>query len=195
MRTASVKRETKETKVNISLGLDGSGKADIATGCGFLDHMLELFARHGDFDLEAKCLGDTHVDYHHTVEDVGISLGKAFAEAMGDKRGISRYGQFFMPMDETLMLCVCDISGRDCLGWAVDMPAPQVGDFDSELSKEFWLGFIRNCPMAMHFRMLAGDNTHHVIEAMFKGMARALKQAVAIDGKHADEIPSTKGVL
>ena len=195
MRKASVLRETKETKVKIELCIDGCGKADIATGCGFLDHMLELFARHGDFDLEAKCCGDTQVDYHHTVEDVGISLGKAFMEALGDKRGINRYGQFYMPMDETLMLCVCDISGRDCLGWAVDMPSPQVWDFDSELAKEFWLAFVRNCPMAMHFRMFAGDNTHHVIESMFKGMARALKQAVAIDAKHADEIPSTKGVL
>lgn len=195
MRKASVLRQTKETKVSIELCLDGCGRADIATGCGFLDHMLELFARHGDFDLEAKCCGDIQVDYHHTVEDVGISLGMAFAEALGDKRGIQRYGQFFMPMDETLMLCVCDISGRDHLGWAVDMPSPQVGDFDSELAKEFWLAFVRNCPSALHFRMFSGDNTHHVIEAMFKGMARALKAAVAIDEKHADEIPSTKGVL
>ena len=194
MRKASVLRETKETKVSIELCLEG-GKGEIATGCGFLDHMLDLFARHGDFGLSAKCLGDTQVDYHHSVEDVGISLGMAFAEALGEKRGIKRYGQFFMPMDETLMLCVCDISGRDYLGWAVDMPSPQVGDFDSELAKEFWLGFVRNCPMSMHFRMLSGDNTHHVIEAMFKGMARALKEAVSIDAAHADEIPSTKGVL
>lgn len=195
MRKASLLRETKETSVSIELCLDGRGTAEIATGCGFLDHMLELFARHGDFDLKAKCCGDTQVDYHHTVEDVGISLGKAFFEALGDKRGIKRYGQFFMPMDETLMLCVCDISGRDHLGWAVQMPSPQVGDFDSELAKEFWLGFVRNCPMAMHFRMFSGDNTHHVIEAMFKGMARALKEAVEIDPRHAEEIPSTKGVL
>ncbi len=195
MRKASVERKTKETQVKIELCIDGKGRADIESGCGFLDHMLELFARHGDFDLEVKCCGDTEVDYHHSVEDVGISLGRAFAEALGEKRGIMRYGQFFMPMDETLMLCVCDISGRDCLGWGVTMPSPQVGDFDSELAKEFWLGFIRNCPMAMHFRMFSGDNTHHVIEAMFKGMARALKQAVTTDPAHADEIPSTKGVL
>ena len=195
MRKASVFRETKETKVSVELCLEGSGKNEIASGCGFLDHMLELFARHGDFDLRVNCVGDTEVDFHHSVEDVGITLGKTFAEALGDKRGISRYGQFFMPMDETLMLCVCDISGRDCLGWQVNMPSPRVGDFDSELAKEFWLGFIRNCPMALHFNMMAGDNTHHVIEAMFKGMARALKQAVAIDPAHAGEIPSTKGVL
>ena len=194
MRTACVNRETKETKVSVSLCLEG-GAAAQDTGCGFLDHMLGLFARHGDFGLEISCVGDTQVDFHHTVEDVGISLGMAFAEALGDKRGINRYGQFYMPMDETLMLCVCDISGREHLGWAVEMPSPKVGDFDSELAKEFWLGFVRNCPMAMHFRMFAGDNTHHVIEAMFKGMARALKQAVSIDAAHADEIPSTKGVL
>jgi len=195
MRKASVLRETKETKVSLELCLDGSGANEIASGCGFLDHMLELFARHGDFDLRLSCAGDVEVDFHHTVEDVGISLGKAFAEALGDKRGITRYGQFFMPMDETLMLCACDISGRDYLGWQVSMPSPRVGDFDSELAKEFWLGFVRNCPMALHFKMFAGDNTHHVIEAMFKGAARALKQAAAIDPAHADEIPSTKGVL
>lgn len=195
MRKASVFRETGETKVNISLCLEGSGQASVDTGCGFLNHMLELFARHGDFDLAVSCAGDTDVDFHHTVEDVGIALGRAFSEALGDRRGISRYGQMYMPMDETLMLCVCDISGRDYLGWAVEMPSARVGSFDSELAKEFWLGFVRNCPMAMHFRMLAGENTHHVIEAMFKGMARALKAAVAPDPRHAGEIPSTKGVL
>jgi len=195
MRSASIKRDTKETQITLSIDLDGTGKSELATGCGFLDHMLTLFARHGDFDLTVSCNGDTEVDYHHTVEDIGICLGQAFTQALGDKRGINRYGQFLLPMDETLVLCACDLSGRDYLGWAVTLPAAKVGDFDTELAKEFWLGFVRNCPMALHFRMFSGDNTHHVIEAMFKGMARALKEAVAIDPRHAGEIPSTKGVL
>jgi len=195
MRTASIKRETRETQIQLSLNLDGAGRAEIATGCGFLDHMLELFARHGDFDLTVSCRGDTQVDCHHTVEDIGICLGRAFDEALGDRRGIVRYGQFFLPMDETLVLCALDLSGRDYLGWAVDLPAAKVGDFDTELAQEFWLGFVRNCPGSIHIREMAGENTHHILEAVFKGMGRALKAAVSLDPKHLQEIPSTKGVL
>ena len=157
--------------------------------------MLTLFARHGDFDLTVSCQGDTQVDGHHTVEDTGICLGKAFAQALGDKRGITRYGQFLLPMDETLVLIACDLSGRDYLGWAVDLPAQRVGDFDTELAREFWLAFVRECPMALHIRLLTGENTHHILEAVFKGAGRALKMAAAMDEKHRDEIPSTKGVL
>ena len=195
MRTASIKRDTRETQIELNLNLDGTGKVAIATGCGFMDHMLELFARHGDIDLTVKCQGDTHVDYHHSVEDIGICLGRAFHEALGDKRGINRYGQFLLPMDETLVLCACDLSGRDYLGWSVELTNPKVGDFDTELAKEFWLGFVRNCPASIHIRQMAGRNTHHILEATFKGMGRTLKMAVAMDPKHADEIPSTKGVL
>ncbi|WP_300688638.1 imidazoleglycerol-phosphate dehydratase HisB [uncultured Oscillibacter sp.] len=195
MRTASIQRDTRETQIKLSLNLDGTGKAEISTGCGFLDHMLELFARHGDFDLSVACRGDTQVDYHHSVEDVGICLGRAFQEALGDKRGIVRYGQFLLPMDETLVLCACDLSGRDYLGWAVDLPSAKVGDFDTELAQEFWLGFVRNCPGSLHIRRMAGENTHHILEAVFKGMGRTLKGAVSLDPKHMDEIPSTKGVL
>ena len=179
----------------MTLNLDGTGKADIVSGCGFLDHMLELFARHGDIDLTVKCNGDTHVDYHHSVEDIGICLGKAFTEALGDKRGITRYGQFLLPMDETLVLCACDLSGRDYLGWGVELPSMTVGDFDTELAEEFWLAFVRNCPASIHIRQMAGKNTHHILEAIFKGMGRTLKMAVAMDEKHLNEIPSTKGTL
>ena len=195
MRTAAIRRDTKETQIELTLNLDGTGTGSIATGCGFLDHMLTLFARHGDFDLSVTCQGDTQVDYHHTVEDIGICLGKAFTQALGDKRGITRYGQFLLPMDETLVLCAVDLSGRDYLGWAVDLPAAKVGDFDTELAKEFWLAFVRKCPASVHIRQLAGENTHHILEAVFKGMGRALKEAVAPDAKHLDEIPSTKGTL
>lgn len=195
MRTAEIARRTAETDVRLRLELDGTGESRVSTGCGFLDHMLELFARHGDFDLSVACRGDTRVDYHHSVEDVGICLGRAFQEALGDKRGIVRYGQFLLPMDETLVLCACDLSGRDYLGWAVDLPAAKVGDFDTELAQEFWLGFVRNCPGSLHIRRMAGENTHHILEAVFKGMGRTLKGAVSLDPKHMDEIPSTKGVL
>lgn len=195
MRTATIKRDTRETQIELALDLDGTGRAEIATGCGFLDHMLELFARHGDFDLSVTCHGDTQVDYHHSVEDIGICLGRAFTQALGDKRGITRYGQFLLPMDETLALCAVDLSGRDYLGWAVELPSMTVGDFDTELAKEFWLAFVRNCPASVHIRQMAGENTHHILEAIFKGMGRTLKMAVAMDPKHADEIPSTKGVL
>ncbi|MBQ2739921.1 MAG: imidazoleglycerol-phosphate dehydratase HisB [Oscillibacter sp.] len=195
MRTATISRETKETAIALTLCLDGTGKAEVSSGCGFLDHMLTLFARHGDFDLELTCKGDTEVDYHHTVEDIGIALGQAFTAALGEKRGINRYGQFLLPMDETLVLCACDLSGRDYLGWAVTLPAAKVGDFDTELAKEFWLGFVRNCPASIHIREMCGENTHHILEAVFKGMGRCLKEAVALDPKHLGEVPSTKGVL
>ena len=195
MRTASIQRDTQETRIKLSLNLDGTGKADVSTGCGFLNHMLELFARHGDFDLSVVCRGDVQVDCHHSVEDTGICLGKAFQEALGDKRGIVRYGQFLLPMDETLVLCAVDLSGRDYLGWALELSAAKVGDFDTELAKEFWLGFVRNCPGSLHIRQLAGENTHHILEAVFKGMGRTLKEAVSLDPGHAGEIPSTKGLL
>ena len=195
MRTASIKRDTRETQISLSLDLDGTGRSQIATGVGFLDHMLELFARHGDFDLTVACSGDTQVDGHHSVEDVGICLGQAFAKALGDKRGICRYGQCLLPMDETLVLIAVDLSGRDYLGWSVTLPSPRVGDFDTELAQEFWLAFVRNCPGSLHIRQMAGENTHHILEAVFKGTGRALRMAAAMDENHRDEIPSTKGVL
>ncbi len=195
MRTASIKRDTRETQISLSLDLDGTGRSQIATGVGFLDHMLELFARHGDFDLTISCRGDTQVDGHHSVEDVGICLGQAFAQALGDKRGICRYGQCLLPMDETLVLIAVDLSGRDYLGWSVTLPSPRVGDFDTELAQEFWLAFVRNCPGSLHIRQMAGENTHHILEAVFKGTGRALRMAAAMDENHRDEIPSTKGVL
>lgn len=195
MRTAEIKRDTNETKITLTLSLDGTGVSDVKTGCGFLDHMLTLFARHGDFDLTLRCDGDTEVDGHHSVEDVGICLGKAFTAALGDKRGISRYGQYLLPMDETLVLCAADLSGRDFLGWDVPLPCARVGDFDTELAREFWLGFVRNFHASVHIRLLTGDNTHHILEAMFKGMGRTLRQAVATDPRHAGELPSTKGTL
>ena len=195
MRTANIKRDTRETQIRLTLDLDGAGKSSVSSGVGFLDHMLELFARHGDFDLTLTCHGDTQVDFHHSVEDIGICLGQAFAESLGDKRGIARYGQFLLPMDEALVLCAVDLSGRDYLGWAVDLPAAKVGDFDTELAQEFWLGFVRNCPGSLHIRRMAGENTHHILEAVFKGAGRTLKAAVALDPKHLGEIPSTKGVL
>ena len=178
-----------------TLELDGSGKSEICSGCGFLDHMLELFARHGRFDLAVKCDGDLQVDAHHTVEDCGIVLGKCFAQALGEMRGINRYGSMILPMDETLMLCAVDLSGRAHLGWQVQLPAEQIGNFDTELGKEFWLAFVRACPGAVHFKQLAGDNTHHILEACFKGMARALRQAVAFEPGFENQIPSTKGTL
>ena len=195
MRTAEIQRDTRETRISLTLCLDGTGKSDVATGVGFLDHMLTLFARHGDFDLTVRCHGDTEVDGHHSVEDVGICLGRAFSQALGDKRGICRYGQSLLPMDETLVLCACDLSGRDYLGWAVELPAARVGDFDTELAKEFWLAFVRSCPGSVHIRSVAGENTHHILEAVFKGMGRTLKAAAALDEKHLGEIPSTKGTL
>lgn len=193
MRTATIKRDTKETQIRLELNLDGTGRADIATGCGFLDHMLELFARHGDFDLTVACHGDTQVDCHHSVEDIGICLGKAFTQALGDKRGITRYGSFLLPMDEALILSAVDISGRSCLCCELDIPTEKIGTFDTELVEEFFLGFVRNCPMSLHLRQLAGKNAHHIVEGAFKSVGRALKAAVVLDG--SNEIPSTKGVL
>ena len=195
MRTADIRRDTRETRIQLSLNLDGTGKADIATGVGFLDHMLELFARHGDFDLIVRCQGDTQVDSHHSVEDIGICLGRAFAEALGDKRGITRYGQFLLPMDEALILCAVDLSGRCTLNWDIHCTTEKVGDFDVECAKEFWLGFARSVPATVHFVQFAGENTHHILEACFKGAGHALGAAVKIDEAHKDEIPSTKGLL
>lgn len=195
MRTATIERKTGETQIEIELNLDGKGSYDINTDCGFLGHMLELFARHGRFDLKVTAKGDSHVDFHHTTEDTGIALGRAFATALGDKRGIKRYGSFALPMDLTLVLCAVDLSGRCALNYSLEIPAEKVGDFDTELAREFWAGFSRECPGAYHFHQLSGDDSHHIIEASFKGMARALKEAVTVDEQYRDEIPSTKGVL
>ncbi len=195
MRTAELKRTTGETDVRLLLDLDGVGDSDIQTGCGFLDHMLTLFARHGRFDLNVYCKGDVEVDFHHTVEDVGITLGKAFAEALGDKKGIVRYGDKLLPMDEALILSAVDLSGRDTLCYELDIPAQKVGTFDTELCEEFWLAFVRESKITLHLRQLAGKNAHHIIEGAFKSVAHSLKDAVAIDPEFADEIPSTKGVL
>ncbi|MBQ9030872.1 MAG: imidazoleglycerol-phosphate dehydratase HisB [Parasporobacterium sp.] len=195
MRTAQIIRTTTETDIRISLDLDGTGVYEIHTGCGFLDHMLELFARHGSFDLKVTCKGDTQVDDHHTTEDIGIALGQAFSQALGDKRGIRRYGQTILPMDEALILTAVDISGRACLGYDLTIPSQKVGSFDTELVQEFWLAFVRQCACALHIRQLAGINSHHIIEGAFKSAARSLKEAVSIDDKAPDAIPSTKGIL
>ena len=195
MRKATIERKTNETDISLTLDLEGSGSAEIATGCGFLDHMLTLFAPHGRFDLALKCEGDRWVDYHHTVEDVGIALGEAFKAALGDKAGITRYGSFLLPMDEALVLCAADLSGRAYLAWNVTLPAEKVGDFDTELGEEFGLGFVRALGATVHLRQLDGKNTHHILEAVFKGMGRTLKEAVAIDPALAGALPSTKGLL
>lgn len=195
MRSAEIIRITKETDIRLSLALDGKGKSNIDTGCGFLNHMLTLFASHGRFDLEVFCKGDIDVDFHHTAEDVGICLGQAFTKALGDKKGITRYGSFILPMDEALILTAADISGRCHLCYDLDIPAQKIGSFDSELVQEFFLAFVRNCPMSLHIRKLEGTNSHHIAEGAFKSVARTLKAAVKIDADAADEIPSTKGVL
>lgn len=195
MRTSQINRITAETNISLSLNLDGKGKSQIASGCGFLDHMLILFARHAGFDLELKCLGDTFVDYHHTTEDIGICLGKAVKEALGDKRGIVRYGSMLLPMDEALVLTAVDISGRGMLRFGLDLPTEKVGDFDTELVKEFFLAFTRESDITVHIRQLDGENSHHIIEGTFKSFARSLRQAVSVDEKFKDEIPSTKGVI
>ncbi len=195
MRTSEIKRTTAETDITLSLSLDGTGKSEIETGCGFLDHMLTLFARHGRFDLCVKATGDTYVDDHHTAEDVGICLGQAFREALSDKRGICRYGSCTLPMDEALILAACDLSGRSFLGYALDIHTEKVGTFDTELVEEFFLAFSREAALNLHLRSLAGQNTHHIIEGAFKATARALRDAVKIDPDFKDEIPSTKGVL
>ena len=194
-RMISLERNTNETQIDLTLDLDGSGRYEIDTGCGFLNHMLELFARHGRFDLVLTCHGDVQVDYHHTTEDVGIALGQAFARALGDMRGIQRYGSFYLPMDEALILCAVDLSGRCTLNWDVHCNTEKVGDFDVECAKEFWLGFARSVPATIHFVQFAGENTHHILEACFKGAGHALGAAVKIDEAHKDEIPSTKGLL
>ena len=193
MRTSNIERKTAETQISLSLDLDGEGKSKIDSGCGFLDHMLTLFASHGKFDLTLSCKGDTYVDDHHTVEEIGICLGKAFAEALGDKRGIARYGDITLPMDEALILAAVDLSGRDYLGYALEIPTEKVGSFDTELVEEFWLAFVRNAACNLHIRQLAGKNSHHIIEGAFKAVARALRAAVKSDG--TDTVPSTKGVL
>ena len=195
MRTAETVRNTAETRISLRLELDGSGENSIDSGCGFLNHMLTLFSRHGGFDLQLRCIGDTDVDYHHTTEDVGIVLGQAVAQALGDKRGVQRYGSMLLPMDEALTLCAIDLSGRAYLGYALDVPAQRVGDFDTELAKEFFWGFTRSAACTLHLRQLAGENSHHILESVFKAFGHALKEAVALDGAHRDEIPSTKGIL
>ena len=195
MRTAQITRKTAETDIALTLNLDGSGKSAIDTGCGFLDHMLTLFSRHGRFDLTIRCKGDTYVDDHHTAEDIGISLGQAFQTALGDKKGINRYGSTVLPMDEALILTAVDLSGRGYLGYDLQIPTEKVGTFDTELVEEFWLGFIRNAACTLHIRQLAGTNSHHIIEGAFKSAGRSLRAAVAIDPEFSDEIPSTKGVL
>lgn len=195
MRTSEIKRDTAETKISLTLDLDGTGRSEIATGCGFLDHMLTLFAKHGRFDLNVDCDGDIDVDDHHTVEDIGICLGMAFKEALGDKKGIIRYGNFTLPMDEALIMCAVDISGRDYLAYRLEIPTEKVGTFDTELVEEFMLAFTRNAGLNLHIIQLSGTNSHHIIEGTFKCLARTLRQAVNIDEKFKDEIPSTKGVL
>ncbi len=195
MRTADIKRKTGETDISLSLNLDGSGKGDISTGCGFLDHMLSLFKKHGSFDLTVNAKGDTYVDYHHTVEDIGISLGQAFKSALGDKAGIVRYGDTTLPMDEALILTAVDISGRGFFVQDINITSNKVGDFDTELVNEFLIAFSYNAGITLHVRQIAGSNAHHIIEGIFKSLARTLKKAVAIDSTLNGEIPSTKGVL
>ena len=193
MRTFEITRKTAETDIFLSLNLDGTGKSSIDTGCGFLNHMLTLFAAHGKFDLTVKCIGDINVDDHHSVEDVGICLGRAFQNALGDKRGITRYGSFLLPMDEALILTAVDISGRSCLCYGLEIPTEKIGTFDAELVEEFLLAFTRCCPMSLHVKQLVGKNSHHIVEGCFKSLGRSLKAAVALDG--SNDIPSTKGVL
>lgn len=195
MRTAEIKRKTSETNIALKLCLDGKGKSKINTGCGFLDHMLNLFAKHGKFDLKVECKGDVFVDYHHTTEDIGICLGLAFNKALGDKKGISRYGSMILPMDEALILSAVDLSGRSFFVKDFNIPATKVGDFDTELAEEFFIAFSRSAECNLHIRQLSGSNSHHIIEGMFKSVARSLKQAVAIDKDCKDDVPSTKGVL
>lgn len=195
MRKAEIARKTNETDIKLTLELDGTGKSEISTGCGFLDHMLTLFARHGRFDMSVSCKGDTYVDYHHTVEDIGIALGDAFRKALGDMRGIVRYGSMILPMDEALIMTAADISGRPHLSYGLEIPAQRVGDFDTELTEEFFLGFVRHAGVTLHIKQLAGTNSHHIIEGAFKSAARSLAAAVKIEEAYKNEIPSTKGVL
>ena len=195
MRTSHITRTTKETDITLSLELDGTGKAEIDTGCGFLNHMLTLFAAHGRFDLSVNCKGDYDVDYHHTTEDVGICLGLAFREALGAKKGINRYGNMILPMDEALVMTAIDFSGRAFLGWEVEIPTQKVGNFDTELAEEFWRAFAGNSLCTLHFRQLSGKNSHHIIECAFKSAARSISQAVRVNPELGDEVPSTKGVI
>ncbi len=195
MRTSVINRKTAETNISLTLNLDGTGKSTVNTGVGFLDHMLTLFAAHGRFDLELTCTGDTQVDDHHSAEDIGICLGCAFYDALGAKKGITRYASTMLPMDESLILTAIDISGRSCLCCDVTYPTEKIGTFDTELVEEFLQAFVRNCPMSLHVRKLAGSNSHHIAEGIFKSLARSLKSAVAIDPALGDEVPSTKGVL
>ncbi len=195
MRTSAIKRTTAETDISLELNLDGAGESLIDTGCGFLDHMLTLLSKHSKFDLTVKCKGDTNVDYHHTVEDIGIALGEAFKEAVGNKAGICRYADTVLPMDEALILSAVDVSGRAYLGFDMNIPTQKVGDFDTELVEEFFLGFVRNADITLHIKQLDGTNSHHIIEGAFKSVARSLRAAVKIDEEFSDDIPSTKGVL
>ena len=195
MRYSEIIRKTAETDIKLTLLLDGTGRSEIDSGCGFLDHMLTLFAKHGGFELAVNCKGDTYVDMHHTCEDIGICLGKAFAEALGDKRGIKRYGDITLPMDEALILAAVDLSGRGAFYGALDIPTEKVGRFDTELCREFFIAFAREAEITLHLLQLEGDNSHHIIEGVFKATARALAKAVAIDPRRAEEIPSTKGTL
>lgn len=195
MRVAEIKRKTKETDISLTLNLDGKGVSDIHSGCGFLDHMLTLFSKHARFDLELSCIGDVEVDYHHTAEDIGIALGEAFIKALGDKKGIVRYGNFLLPMDETLVMSAVDISGRSHLEYSAEVRAKKVGDFDTELVEEFFEAFVRNAKITLHILKLNGKNSHHILEAIYKSAARSLKEAVAIEDAYKDEVPSTKGVL
>lgn len=195
MRTSNIKRLTAETDIELVLDLDGKGRSDIDTGVGFLDHMLTLFAKHSRFDLSLKCKGDIQVDFHHTAEDIGIALGQAFLEAIGDKKGITRYADTTLPMDETLILSAIDISGRSYLAYDAECPTAKVGDFDTELSEEFWQGFVREGKVTLHIKKLDGKNSHHIIEGIFKSVARTLRKATRIDPELEGEVPSTKGVL
>ncbi len=195
MRSVEIERKTAETDIRLALDLDGSGKSVINSGCGFLDHMLTLFSKHSGYDLSVQCKGDVEVDFHHTTEDIGIALGQAFYKSIGDKRGITRYGDIVLPMDETLIMAAVDISGRDYLAMQLEIAAEKVGDFDTELCEEFFQAFVRESKLTLHVRQLAGKNAHHIIEGVFKAVARALSAATKIDAARADEVPSTKGVL
>jgi len=195
MRIGGVKRKTGETDISVNLNLDGTGKSEIDTGVGFLDHMLILFARHGRFDLNIKCKGDTNIDDHHSVEDIGICLGTAFSKALGEKKGICRYGDIILPMDEALILAAVDISGRGMLEYDLKTPTEKIGTFDTELVAEFLIAFTRNAGITLHVKQLAGYNSHHIIEGCFKAVARTLCSAVALSEKYINEVPSTKGVL
>lgn len=195
MRSAVLERKTSETQIKLSLDIDGSDTSEISSGIGFLDHMLTLFAKHSGFNLEVSCTGDTYVDDHHSCEDIGIVLGSALREALGDKRGISRYGDIILPMDEALILCACDVSGRSCLVFDADFPTEKIGSFDTELVQEFFEAFTRSSGITLHIRKLSGANSHHIAEGIFKAFARCLAKACGIDEKRKDEIPSTKGVI